>query len=49
MPMCGRQGQRNEPQYLVDVVNVLKQTFSGQDVAGITTRNVQRVFGLSVI
>jgi TatD DNase family protein len=47
MPMYGRQGQRNEPQYLLDVVNVLKQTFVGLDVEGITTLNVQRIFALA--
>ncbi|MDG1121034.1 MAG: TatD family hydrolase [Glaciecola sp.] len=49
MPMHGRQGQRNEPQYLVDVLKVLERTFVGHDVVGKTNENVQRLFSLAVI
>lgn len=47
MPMCGRQGQRNEPQYLSDVVQVLEKAFVSENIVAVTTANVQRIFRLS--
>ena len=45
--MCGRQGQRNEPQYLSDVVQVLEKAFVSENIVAVTTANVQRIFRLS--
>lgn len=46
MPMFGRQGQRNAPQYLGEVVNVLAELFSitQQDVIKQTSHNYFSVF-----
>ena len=43
MPMCGRQGQRNEPAYITDVVTVLADLFAVEEsvVIGHTSRNVK--------
>lgn len=48
MPMSGRQGQRNEPAYLTDVVQVLSQAFKqdSHSIATMTSHNVQRTFAL---
>jgi len=47
MPMYGRQGQRNEPAYLSDVLSVLDHAFpelTGNQIACITSHNVQRIW-----
>ena len=46
MPMCGRQGQRNEPVYITDVVTVLAELFAVEEsvVIGHTSRNVRALF-----
>ena len=46
MPMCGRQGQCNKPEYLVDVVNVLCRLgdYSAQHIISATTNNYTRLF-----
>ncbi|MEW9798770.1 TatD family hydrolase [Alteromonas sp. CYL-A6] len=46
MPMCGRQGKRNSPEYLGDVVPVLSRVFEVSDDAVIaqTTANYHRLF-----
>lgn len=47
MPMYGRQGQRNEPAYLSDVLSVLEHAFpelTGNQIACITSHNIQRIW-----
>lgn len=47
MPMSGRQGQRNEPAYLQDVLSVLVTSFpqmTANQIELITSSNVQRIF-----
>lgn len=47
MPMYGRQGQRNTPAFLPDVVNVMAELFclSSHDVIAQTTHNYASLFG----
>ena len=49
MPLCGRQGERNSPQYLPDTARVLAELRqqSVADIARQTTENSRRLFGLS--
>lgn len=46
MPMCGRQGQRNEPAFITDVVTVLADLFGVEEsvVEALTTQNTRSVF-----
>ena len=48
MPMCGRQGQRNEPAYITDVITVLAELFAVKESEVIeqTYHNVSSVFSL---
>ena len=48
MPMCGRQGEPNEPYYLNDVVEAISSTFSvaPSEVIATTTANYFRLFGI---
>ena len=48
MPMCGRQGEPNEPCYLNDVVEAISSTFSvaPSEVIATTTANYFRLFGI---
>ena len=47
MPMCGRQGEPNEPGYLTDVVDAISKLYSVEksEVIAATTRNYFRLFG----
>ncbi len=47
MPMCGRQGEPNEPGYLTDVVDAISELYSVEksEVIAATTRNYFRLFG----
>ncbi len=47
MPMCGRQGELNEPCYLTDVVDAISKLYSVEkrEVITVTTRNYFRLFG----
>lgn len=49
-PLCGRQGQRNEPSYLPEVLNSLAELRqqSQELIAATTTQNVINLFGLSI-
>ncbi len=48
MPMCGRQGEPNEPRYLTDVVDVISEIYSikRSEVIATTTTNYLRLFGI---
>lgn len=48
MPVCGKQGERNSPEYLPVIAQTLArlQGVSVEQVAEVTTRNAQRLFGL---
>ena len=50
MPLCGRQGERNSPQYLPDTARVLAELRqqSVEDIARQTTENSRRLFSLPV-
>lgn len=47
MPMNGRQGQRNSPEYLPHVVATIAElkNISPEEVITVTTKNAQRLFG----
>lgn len=48
MPLCGQQGQRNSPQYLINIARALAEIkgISLQEVREVTTQNAKRLFGL---
>jgi TatD DNase family protein len=48
-PLCGHQGHRNEPARLVDVCATIADLrgVSAEEIADATTRNCERLFGLS--
>jgi TatD DNase family protein len=48
-PLCGHQGHRNEPARLVDVCTTIAglRGVSAEEIAEATTRNCERLFGLS--
>ena len=48
MPMAGRQGQRNNPEYLADVADALAalKGYSINEVAQQTSQNYARLFAL---
>lgn len=48
MPVCGKQGERNSPEYLPVIAQTLAQLqgVSVEQVAEVTTRNAHRLFGL---
>ncbi|WP_036186445.1 TatD family hydrolase [Marinimicrobium agarilyticum] len=47
MPLCGRQGERNSPEYLPDVARGLAELrgVTIEEIAAITTANAQLLFG----
>ncbi|TKB02962.1 TatD family deoxyribonuclease [Alteromonas portus] len=49
MPMCGRQGEPNEPGYLTDVVNAMSERFtvSTQEIVSTTSANYLRLFNIT--
>ncbi|MFZ8198137.1 TatD family hydrolase [Alteromonas portus] len=49
MPMCGRQGEPNEPGYLTDVVNAMSECFtvSTQEIVSTTSANYLRLFNIT--
>lgn len=49
MPMCGRQGEANEPGYLSDVVDVMSNVFnvSCEEIVSTTTANYHRLFKIN--
>lgn len=49
MPLCGKQGARNSPEYLPEIARQLAQLqgVSVEQVAEVTTRNAHQLFGLS--
>lgn len=49
-PLCGRQGQRNEPSYLPEVLNSLAELRqqAPELIAATTTQNAINLFGLSI-
>ena len=48
MPMCGRQGEANEPRYLSDVVDVISDRYgmSHKEIVSTTTANYTRLFDI---
>ena len=48
MPMCGRQGEANEPRYLSDVVDVISDRYgmSHKEIVSTTTANYTRLFNI---
>jgi TatD DNase family protein len=49
MPLCGKQGARNSPHYLLQIAQCLAELrgISLDDIAQATRRNTQRLFGVS--